>query len=356
LNFNKSNRSPSSHPCVIITTYVLVKSNRLDFLGGKKDDSLYWDYIIADEGHTLKNPNTDQHKAMSRIARNHKTHRILLTGTPIQNNMTELWALFDWATAGRLLGCKQRYLNQFAIPIEEGRNKNATFHTLKIASKANDELQAKLRPHFLQRMKNTEFKNCLPVKKELVVWLHLSDLQRKLYDDYVVDGGKVAAILSGDISSPLEAITWLKKLCDHPSLVSPENDSSDPEILKTNSSKLHVLIYLVLRLKRSNHRCLIFSPSTKMLDIMEKVLPVKLGRIDGSISGKSRQAIVDKFNNDESSFDALLLSTKAAGVGITLTGADRAIIFSPSWNPSDDSQAVDRYVEFIERLGIKVLF
>lgn len=345
---------PSSHPHIVITTYGLVKSSRLDFLAGRKDDYFYWDYIIADEGHILKNPNTDQHKAVSRIARNQKTHRILLTGTPIQNNMMELWALFDWATAGRLLGCKQRYLNQFAIPIEEGRNKNATFHTLKIASKANDELQTKLRPHFLQRMKNTEFKNCLPVKKELVVWLHLSDLQRQLYDDYVVDGGKVAAILSGDISSPLEAITWLKKLCDHPSLVSPENDSSDPDILQTNSSKLNVLIYLVSRLKKSSHRCLIFSPSTKMLDIMEKVLPVKLGRIDGSTSGKDRQAIVDKFNNDQSSFDALLLSTKAAGVGLTLTGADRAIIYSPSWNPSDDSQAVDRCYRIGQRNNVTV--
>jgi SNF2 family DNA or RNA helicase len=79
-----------------------------------------------------------------------------------------------------------------------------------------------------------------------------------------------------------------------------------------------------------------------MLDIMEKVLPLKLGRIDGSTKGKDRQGIVDLFNQDDESFDALLLSTKAAGVGLTLTGADRAIIFSPSWNPADDSQAVDR--------------
>lgn len=319
-----------------------MKSSRLDFLAGRKDDKYYWDYIIADEGHSLKNPSTDQHKAIARISRSPQTHRLLLTGTPIQNNMKELWALFDWATAGRLFGAQKRFLNQFAIPIEEGRMKNASFHTLRIASKANKELQERLRPHFLQRMKNKEFKDCLPVKKELVVWLHLSDAQRKLYDDYVIDGGKVAAILSGEMASPLEAITWLKKLCDHPSLVKSVGDSVDPKVLRRNSSKLDVLVYLVKRLKKSNHRCLIFSPSTKILDIMEKVLPVKLGRIDGKTKGRDRQAIVDRFNEDEGSFDALLLSTKAAGVGLTLTGADRAIIFSPSWNPADDSQAVDR--------------
>jgi len=235
-----------------------------------------------------------------------------------------------------------RFMNQYAAPIEEGRNKNASFHTLRLATKANKEVQAKLRPHFLQRMKNSEFKHCLPVKKELVVWTHLSDVQRRLYDNYVVDGGKVAAILSGEMSSPLEAITWLKKLCDHPSLVNQEAASSNPETLRSSSSKLDILVYLVSRLIKSGHRCLIFSPSTKILDIMEKVLPMKLGRIDGSTKGKDRQAIVDRFNQDETSYDALLLSTKAAGVGLTLTGADRAIIFSPSWNPADDSQAVDR--------------
>ncbi len=258
--------------------------------------------------------------------------------------MKELWALFDWATSGKLFGRQKTFLNQYAEAIEGGRIKDATGHTLRIAEKANKELQQKLRPHFLQRMKNEEFKDCLPVKKELVVWTHLSELQRDRYKNYVVDGGKVAAILTGEISSPLEAITWLKKLCDHPSLVDKLNEScpENPNELISNSSKLNVLVDLVSRLKKGKHRCLIFSPSTKMLDIMEKVLPLKLGRIDGSTKGKDRQNIVDRFNQDNESFDALLLSTKAAGVGLTLTGADRCIIYSPSWNPADDSQAVDR--------------
>jgi SNF2 family DNA or RNA helicase len=270
-------------------------------------------------------------------------------GTPIQNNMKELWALFDWATNGKVLGTQKRFLNQYAIAIEDGRSKDATKHTLRIAEKANKDLQEKIRPHFLQRMKNAEFKDCLPVKKELVVWAHLSNTQREMYESYVVDGGKVAAILSGEMSSPLEAITWLKKLCDHPSLVNKEIEhrSLDNDVLRRSSAKLNILIHLVRRLNKSKHRCLIFSPSTKMLDIIQMVLPLKLGRIDGSTKGKDRQSIVDNFNKKDSKFDALLLSTKAAGVGLTLTGADRAIIFSPSWNPADDSQAVDRCAKLL---------
>lgn len=86
-----------------------MKTSTLHFVGGGKDDSYYWDYCILDEGHQIKNPNTQQHKSCSRICRNKHTRRLLLTGTPIQNNTKELWALFDWAASGRLLGSLKRY-------------------------------------------------------------------------------------------------------------------------------------------------------------------------------------------------------------------------------------------------------
>ena len=335
-------RCSVTRPHLIISTYGLVKTSTLDFLAGGKDSYCYWDYVICDEGHILKNHTTEQHKACARICRDERTHRLLLTGTPVQNNMKELWSLLNWATAGNVFGAQKTFMNTYAIPIEQGRNKMASEHTLRLAFKANEALKEKLKPHFLQRMKNQEFKSCLPDKVELVIWLRLSELQRQLYERYIVDGGKVAAILSGEISSPLEAITHLKKLCDHPVLVHNDKHSTDQETLRRDSPKLDVLVYLVTKLVKAGHRCLIFSPSTKMLDIISHVLPVRLGRIDGSVDGKARQNIVDRFNQEEICFDALLLSTKAAGVGLTLTGADRAIIFSPSWNPADDNQAVDR--------------
>jgi len=274
------------------------------------------------------------------------TRRLLLTGTPIQNNLKELWALFDFATSGRLLGPLRRFQNSYGDPIEAGRMKNATEWTIKAAVKANKELQAKLRPHFLQRLKSSEFKEMLPTKSELVVFTHLSEKQRTMYDQFLA-GGMVASILTGETASPLEAITWLKKLCGHPYLVDKTGHSSICELgrrrLVEDSAKLHVLHDLLLRLNKSGHRTLVFSQSTKMLDIIQRVISQKLtiSRIDGQTKEKDRQRSVDSFNSG-SDIDCMLLSTKAAGIGLTLTGADRAVIFDPSWNPADDSQAVDR--------------
>eukprot|EP00559_Dactyliosolen_fragilissimus_P008537 CAMPEP_0184870294 /NCGR_PEP_ID=MMETSP0580-20130426/37009_1 /TAXON_ID=1118495 /ORGANISM="Dactyliosolen fragilissimus" /LENGTH=559 /DNA_ID=CAMNT_0027372299 /DNA_START=151 /DNA_END=1830 /DNA_ORIENTATION=+ len=339
----KAMSCPYDHPHLVITTYGLINSNPNDFMYNRHHPSSYfWDYIILDEGHQIKNPNTSKSKALKRISSNLNTHLLLLTGTPIQNNLKELWALFDWATKGRVLGNLARFMNKFARPIEDGRDKDASEWTIRTAEKANIMLQQQIRPYFLQRMKNIEFKNNLPLKREIVVWTHLSLFQRKMYEKYLIDGGKVSAVLSGEITSPLEAITYLKKLCGHPCLVAPNLGFMDPPRLIKHSAKLVVLVDLVQRLCKSKHKCLIFSQSTKMLDIIEKVLPIKMSRIDGSVKGAERQKIVDTFNNDISDCHVMLLSTKAAGVGLNLTGADRAIIYDPSWNPADDSQAVDR--------------
>lgn len=340
------------YPHLAITTYGLVTSNPLDFIRTEEDiEKLAWNYVILDEGHKIKNPSTKTTKACHRICRNERTRRLLLTGTPIQNNLKELWTLFDWATSSKLLGKLPNFNNRFAQPIEAGRHKNASDGTIAIATKANEELQSRLRPHFLQRLKSVEFKDELPSKREIVVWTHLSEKQRQLYEDYVENGGNVRSILAGEISSPLEAITWLKKLCGHPLLVSWSKDDWDmlhfneaePETLLQDSAKLNVLRDLLTRLHASGHRTLVFSQSTKMLNLIEMVLPhLSLARIDGSTKERDRQRTVDKFNKSGSRYSVLLLSTKAAGLGLTLTGADRCVVYDPSWNPAEDSQAVDR--------------
>lgn len=241
-----------------------------------------------------------------------------------------------------MFGKKKTFSNQYAIPIENGRNRDADEGTLSKAEQANKKLQIALQPHLLQRLKAAVLKDVLRGKKELVVWTHLSESQRKLYEEFLVHGGKATAFFTGELNSPLLSITWLKKLCAHPCLVSPELAESCTEKSQyiEHSAKLQVLMDLVHHLHKDGHRFLIFSQSTKMLNIIAEVIPLSLARIDGSTH--NRQIIVDNFNKADSSFDGMLLSTKAAGIGLTLTSADSAIIYDPSWNPSDDAQATDR--------------
>lgn len=219
----------------------------------------------------------------------------------------------------------------------------------------NKNLQEVLQPYFLQRLKSSEFQDELPTKRELVVFVSLTKKQRNLYQkckflllsmsmqftnvtpflmlsysSYLdLDGGMVKSVLTGETSSPLTAIAHLKQLCGHPFLVRDDRntlvDDQDPDSLLCESAKLQVLVSLMQRLKRAGHRALIFSQSTKMLDVMERVFDGSFTylRIDGQSAEKCRQRLVDDFNDKDSGIDCMLLSTKAAGVGLTLNGANR---------------------------------
>lgn len=252
-------------------------------------------------------------------------------------------------------------MKNFGDPILLGRSKNATESTRQAEKKANADLQVLLKPHFLQRMKDDVLSD-MPTKKDFVVWTHISAKQRSLYRDFVSNSDAVNAILTGEKKSPLEAVTWLKKLAGHPLLVDTEYDRKWSTLLKMtrdhlveNSAKLKILCELVDKLSRSGHKTLIFSGSTMMLDIIQRVLDgTKMSRIDGSTKEKDRQRYVEDFNKENSSETVMLLSTKAGGLGLTLTGADRAIIFDPSWNPTDDSQAVDRCYRIGQRRPVEV--
>lgn len=156
-----------------------------------------------------------------------------------------------------------------------------------------------------------------------------------------LDGGMIKSVLSGETASPLTAIAYLKQLCGHPSLIREDRDAvvddRPADILLGESAKLQVLFSLMQRLKRAGHRALIFSQSTKMLDIMERVFDGSFTylRIDGQSDSKSRQRNVDDFNDKDSGIDCMLLSTKAAGVGLTLNGANRGkniFSFAMIWN------------------------
>lgn len=240
----------------------------------------HWNYVVLDEGHLIKNRKTKTAQDIRILSRSKRTRRLLLTGTPIQNNMRELHALFDWATSSKLLGSIQTFLNKYGDPIEDGRQRNASDWTIKKAAEMNAKLKKTLAPYFLQRLKKTTFEDKLPEKKELVVFTQLSAKQRRMYEDFT------ASVFDGEFS-PLAAVSWLKMLCGHPSLIKKaamRYKNCDTDLLVKHSAKLEVLLALLHRLKRSGHRALVFSQSTKMLDIMEKVLDGSISylRIDGS--------------------------------------------------------------------------
>lgn len=310
--------------------------------------------MVLDEGHQIKNSLAEVSRACREVCLP-ETRRVLLTGTPILNNLKELWSLFDFATDGKVLGNSKQFTQYFANHIEAARDRLAPQGVIQLGQRKNTELREKIRPYFLQRLKIDFLKDKLPPKTDIVVWTHLADEQRRQYTDYVESSGSIVrSILSGTTKSPLEGITWLKKLCGHPELVSEKagdrmksRHGSDrrEDVLLRQSAKLQVLLELMQNLKNNSHRVLIFSQSTKMLDMITLVLKgkFKLSRIDGSTPGKDRQGIVDMFNKEEGApYDVMLLSTKAAGCGLTLTGADTAIVYDPSWTPAEDSQAVDR--------------
>ncbi|KAI2491868.1 hypothetical protein MHU86_22696 [Fragilaria crotonensis] len=316
---------------LIITSYGLISNDPRDFVCGHQG----FDYVVLDEAHKIKNDSTQVTSGCRRVCACDNTRRLLLTGTPIQNNLKEMWVLFDFATSGKVLGPYRRFKKDFGDPIELGRNKNATESTVEAAQRANLKLQTLLKPYFLQRMK-ADVLSDMPPKQEFVVWTHLSPVQRRRYEDYVTTSDTVNAVLSIMIGSN-------------------QLDRLDVATLLEQSAKLEVLCGLIQRLSTSGHRTLIFSNSTMTLDIIQRVLHgLNISRIDGTTKENDRQRSVEEFNQEGSNVDVMLLSTKAGGLGLTLTGADRAVIYNPSWNPTDDSQAVDRCYRIGQKKSVEV--
>lgn len=266
------------------------------------------------------------------------------------NNLKDLHTLFDFATSGKVLGSHKDFLNEFGKPIEAARSADAERFEVERGESAMHELQQLIQPYFLQRMKSEYLAEALPPKHEYVLWTNLSPSQRYLYEEYV-QSEHVSSIVGGEAKSPLFAISWLQKLCGHPLLVEKETvelidsfDDHNIDYLMQASAKLNAMYNLVDALILKGHRTLIFSQSTTVLDIIERVLKdeFKLSRIDGQTKGKDRQTIVDEFNESDSDVEIMLISTKAGGQGLTLTGADSCIVYDPSWNPAEDAQAVGK--------------
>ncbi|KNC97521.1 DNA-dependent ATPase RAD26 [Spizellomyces punctatus DAOM BR117] len=320
------------HGHVILTTYAGVRVYSSILLPVK------WAYCILDEGHKIRNPDAEITLACKQLR---TPHRIILTGTPIQNNLTELWSLYDFVFPGRL-GTLPVFQSQFAIPISIGGYANASNVQVQTAYKCACVLRDLISPYLLRRIK-ADVAADLPKKSEQVLFCRLTKRQRQEYQAFL-KSNEVVSILQGRRHA-LYGIDILRKICNHPDLLARNELSKDKNYgALDRSGKLKVVQALLKMWKKQGHKTLLFCQTRQMQDILEKFIKTegyKYRRMDGTTPIKNRIAMVDEYNEDPSIY-VFLLTTKVGGLGINLTGANRIIIYDPDWNPSTDVQARER--------------
>jgi len=371
---------------VVVTSYENLR-NDIDVL-----TSWSWNYCVLDEGHAIRN-------AKSKLTQSVKTikarHRLVLSGTPIQNNVLELWSIFDYLMPG-YLGTEAQFNQNYGKKIRQTRHPKCTVLEQEAGQSALDALHRQVLPFVLRRMKE-EVLHDLPPKIIQDYYCELSPLQQRLYENFAKS--QLKKLVEGDLDAPAEesdlaekgkrkrggdgagnhtfqALHYLRKLCNHPTLVvTPEHPeyASVMKQLERDSSSLRDLQHApkIGALKSllqecgigvdknqvakeedvldagAGHRVLIFCQMKAMMDIIEHDLfinnmkGVTYLRMDGSVPPAARQGLVDQFNGDPT-IDVLLLSTHVGGLGLNLTGADTVIFVEHDWNPMKDRQAMDR--------------
>lgn len=357
---------------LIIASYDIVR-NDIDFFS-----SFHWNYCILDEGHIIKNGKTKLAKAIKQLSAN---HRLILTGTPIQNNVLELWSLFDFLMPG-FLGTEKQFTASYSKPILQSRDAKSSSKEQEAGVLAMESLHRQVLPFLLRRMKDDVLQD-LPPKIIQDYYCELSNLQVQLYEDFAKSQARknLENTFDEDDSSStaatshiFQALQYLRKVCNHPKLVltnqHPEYERINTQLKEQNSTlsdiqhaaKLCALRQLLLdcgigteslnsstgtESVVSQHRALVFCQLKSMLDILETDLfkthmpSVSYLRLDGSIPPGMRHTVVHRFNADPS-IDVLLLTTQVGGLGLNLTGADTVIFVEHDWNPMKDLQAMDR--------------
>ncbi|CAN8096621.1 unnamed protein product [Discula destructiva] len=365
----KAMKDHLDEPDIVVTSYDVCR-NDVDILC-----QYNWNYVVLDEGHLIKNAKAKISQAVKRLASN---HRLILTGTPIQNNVLELWSLFDFLMPG-FLGAEKVFADRFVKPISASRFSKASSKEQEAGALAIEALHKQVLPFLLRRLKE-EVLNDLPPKILQNYYCDLSDLQRKLFEDFTKkESSKLAEVAGSDDKDAkqhiFQALQYMRKLCNSPAMVlkpgHPKYDDTQRILARGNTSledavhapKLTALRDLLVDCgigtegaDASNdplyqpikpHRALIFCQMKEMLDmvqntVLKAMLPsVTYLRLDGGVEANKRQDIVNKFNSDPS-YDCLLLTTSVGGLGLNLTGADTVIFVEHDWNPQKDLQAMDR--------------
>lgn len=348
------------------------------------------DLLVCDEAHRLKNAENQTSKALASLP---CKRRVLLTGTPMQNDLTEFYAMVDFTNPG-ILGSPEDFRKYFLHPVLRGREPDATARQKRIMTEKQEEMSSIVNKFILRRV-NTLNAEHLPPKLVQVVCCKLTDVQQEMYQ-HLIDSKSMHHQLAGKQENCLGSIQFLMKLCNHPRLVvgneggeggrgkaaggrragkaaksyveepeaavtpgaaglakflPPESSSgrgSSTPVRPELSGKMFVLYRLMKEMRRPGNgadKIVIISNYTQTLDLIGKLCRQNTWgfcRLDGSVGMKKRQSMVDDFNDPESSLVAFLLSSKAGGCGLNLIGGNRLVLFDPDWNPAVDKQAAAR--------------
>jgi SNF2 family DNA or RNA helicase len=307
---------------VVVTSYALAR------LDAQQLERFRFRTLVLDEAQNTKNPGSQIAKVVRGLQAD---HRLALTGTPVENSLRDLWAIFGFVEPG-LLGSEASFRRRFELPIADGDEAAAA------------SLRSRLEPFVLRRTKEDVAKE-LPERTEAVIECELTPLQRRLYrgiaeaarrdvlSKFDDDGAEATTI------HVLAALTRLRQVCAHPGLLVPEY-LDDPDA----SGKFDAFVETVEEVLDGGHKVLVFSAFASMLKIMRTALDrrnIVYGYLDGSTKDRDRQAEVDRFMSDDGP-PVFLCSLKAGGVGLTLTAADYVILYDPWWNPAVERQAIDR--------------
>lgn len=319
---------------LVITSYDLLK--RDIELYEKKD--YHFRYIIADEAQYLKNSNTQNAKSIKKIKSDTK---YALTGTPIENSLAELWSIFDFIMPGYLFSYR-KFKNMYETPIIKGED-----------AETMRKLRMLIEPFVLRRNKKEVLKE-LPDKTVTVLNNEMCEEQKNLYINYLAQAKQEVAEkvkLNGYENSKMQilaALTRLRQICCHPSLFISG--------YKDGSSKLEQCMEIIKEATKGEHKILLFSGYTSMFEIIEKELKnenINYLKLTGSTKVDERIKMVDEFNKNPE-IQVFLISLKAGGTGLNLTGADMVIHYDPWWNLSTENQATDRAYRIGQKNNVQV--
>jgi ATP-dependent helicase STH1/SNF2 len=339
---------------VVLTTYEYIMKDKFSL------NKIMWQYIIVDEGHRMKNFKSKFTQTLG--TQFQSVYRLLLTGTPLQNNLSELWALLNFLLPKIFNSCEdfEKWFNQpFSNKLTGEKNieLNEEQQLLII-----NRLHTVLRPFLLRREKKDVEKE-LPNKVEFVIKVELSSWQRIVYDQIKENGILARDPSTGKIGNKalMNTMMQLRKICNHPYLFLEYNNpllEHINDMIYRSSGKFELLDRIIPKLLACGHKILIFSQMTHLMDILQLFFDYKGFRhlrLDGNTKADDRGNQMEIFNDEKSEFKIFILSTRAGGLGLNLQAADTVIIFDSDWNPQMDIQAQDRAHRIGQKQEVRVL-